>query len=124
MRWNLLLGLGLGFLTSLALLPEGEMPESARKAIATAHERGFNEGFESGTCDVLRTVELRKLGEFYFDAINQRSAFRWYCDDDPAVESPENAPASSLDLEEPPRRVTQLSLDPKSRVQSVRRPPG
>jgi len=123
MRWNLLLGLFVGFLTSLALVPEEELLRATPDEIVNARNRGFNEGYESGTRDTFRIVELRKLGEYYYDSVNQRNAFRWFCDGDRAVAPPEDP--YSADQEERPPRVTSLSLDPKSHEQSgTRRPAG
>lgn len=119
MRWNLLLGIGLGFLTPLALWPEDESPEALRQELARARQNGFNEGYERGAREILSVVELRRLGEHYYDSVNQRIAFRWYCDVDNAVESPESGPSPSADREESPRRLTQLSLDANSREQAV-----
>ena len=121
MRWNLLLGLVLGFLTSLAFVPDGESTQATPDEIAKAHFRGFNEGYEGGVRDTFLIVELRKLGEYYYDTVNQRSAFRWYCDGDRAF----FFVVFFFDEEECPRRVTSLSLDPQSQAQSIaRRPAG
>jgi hypothetical protein len=123
MRWNLLLGLVVGFLTSLALVPEEQSSQATPAEITNARNRGFNEGYESGARDTFRIVELRKLGEYYYDTVNQRNAFRWFCDGDAGVAPPEDPDSS--DHEERPPRVTSLSLDPKSREQSgSRRPAG
>jgi hypothetical protein len=116
MRWNALLLVGMGFVTVLALLPEGEDPRKAQ----AEYERGFNEGYQSATRVTLTAAQGRRLGEFYFDQSNQRSAFRWFCDYDSKVDAP---PASTAP-ERSPQRVTQLSRERHSAETLVRRRAG
>ena len=106
----------MGIVTVLALLPEGEDPQKAQ----AEYERGFNEGYQSATRVTLSAAEGRKLGEFYFDQSNQRSAFRWFCDLDSKVD----ARPASTPPEHSPQRVTQLSREGRSSETLIRRRAG
>lgn len=117
MRWNWLLVTGMGFLASLAVLPEGEQPN---EALRERYDRGFNEGFQCATRQALSSAQARNLGEYYYDAAEQRPAFRWFCDEEAAKQRQAVAPSAAVP-EPPPRRMTQLSLDADLREDIPRR---
>jgi hypothetical protein len=108
---------GVGFLVSLAVLPGGESPPPTQ---ADEYIRGFKEGYESASRHTRDVIVARKLGEYFYDSVNQRTAFRWFVDEDRAVEVwPDDAPATSAASDEPPRRVTQLSSEGDARDKSL-----
>ena len=121
MRWNLLLLAGMGFVTSLAVLPDGEPPT---EALREKYDRGFNEGYQCATRLSLNAAEARNLGEFFYDNTNQRMAFRWFCDEAAAEKRREVITGSAVTPEPPPRRVSQLSLDADLRNEFVPRRAG
>ena len=108
MRWNLLLVAGMGFVAFLAVLPEGEQPN---EALQEKYDRGFNEGYQCATRMALDAAEARHLGEYYYDANNQRASFRWFCDETEMAKRRAVITRSEAVPEPPPRRVTQLTID-------------